>query len=177
MEGYAYNWYLWWKKYNFTYTWNLFKNDSFNRFQGIKEDEFFSKLTKLHQVENVEEFTHQWESLSTRVFGLYDKQRLKTYLGGLKPHLQKELKLHDIHNEEVARYKSKATERKLEGIRTRGDNHYRQENETQFRYCEHTWSLVHQCHKTQSHSYEMENRSKSSNSYYDNIKMKKNICH
>ena len=26
MEGYAYNWYLWWKRHNFTYTWNLFKN-------------------------------------------------------------------------------------------------------------------------------------------------------
>ena len=59
MEGYAYNWYLWWKRDNFTYTWNLFKNDFFNRFQGIKEDEFFSKLTRLQQVENVEEFTHQ----------------------------------------------------------------------------------------------------------------------
>ena len=96
MEGYAYNWYLWWKRDNFTYTWNLFKNDFFNRFQGIKEDEFFSKLTRLQQVGNVEEFTHQWESLSTRVIGLSDNKRLETYLGGLKPHLQKELKLHDI---------------------------------------------------------------------------------
>ena len=50
MEGYAYNWYLWWKRDNFTYTWNLFKNYFFNRFQGIKEDEFFSKLTILQQV-------------------------------------------------------------------------------------------------------------------------------
>ena len=36
MEAYAYNWYLWWKRDNFTYTWNLFKNDFFNRFQEIK---------------------------------------------------------------------------------------------------------------------------------------------
>ena len=62
--------------------------------------------------------------------GLSDKKRLKTYLGGLKPYLQKELKLHDIPNVEVARYKSKAAERELEGIRIRGDNHYRQEKET-----------------------------------------------
>ena len=120
MEGYAYNCYLWWKRDNFTYTWNLFKNDFFNRFQGIKEDEFSSKLTRLQQVGNVEEFTHQWESLSTRVFGLSDKQRLETYLGGLKPRLQKELKLHDIPNVEVARRKAKAAEHKLEGIKTRG---------------------------------------------------------
>ena len=131
MEGYAYNWYLWWKRDNFTYTWNLFKNDFFNRFQGIKEDEFFSKLTRLQQVGNVEEFTHQWESLSARVFGLSDNKRLETYLGGLKPHLQKELKLHDIPNVEVEIYKAKDAERKLEGTRTRGDNDYQQEKETQ----------------------------------------------
>ena len=108
----------------------MFKNYFFNRFQGIKEDEFFSKLTRLQQVRSVEEFTHQWESLSTRVFVLSEKQRLKTYLGGLKPYLQKELKLHDIPNIEVARHKEKVVERKLEGIKTRGDNHYLQEKET-----------------------------------------------
>ena len=103
---------------------------------GFKESKkiiFFSKLTRLPQVGSVEEFTHQWESLSTRVFGLSDKQRLETYLGGLKLYLQKELKLHDIPNVEVERYKAKVAERKLEGIRTRGDNHYRQEKETQCR--------------------------------------------
>ena len=123
MEGYAYNWYLWWKRDNFAYTWNLFKNDFFNRFQGIKEDEFFSKLTRLQQVGSVEEFTHQWESLSTRVFGLSDKQRIETYLGGLKPYLQKELKLHDIPNVKVAIHKGKAAERKSDGIRTSGEKH------------------------------------------------------
>ena len=127
MEGYAYNWYLWWKRDNFAYTQNLFKNDFFNKFQGIKEDDFFNKLTRLQQVRNIEEFTHQWESLLTRVIGLSDKQRLETYLGGLKPYLQKELKLHDIPNVEVARHKAKAMEHKLEGIKIRGDNHYRKE--------------------------------------------------
>ena len=107
----------------------MFRNDFLKRFQGIAEDEFFSKLTKLQQVRSVEEFTHQWESLSTRVFGLYDKQRLEIYLGGLKPYLQKELTMHDIPNIEVARHKAKVTERKLEGIKKRGDNHYRQEKE------------------------------------------------
>ena len=114
MEGHTYNWYLWWRRDNFTYTWNLFKNSFFNSFQGIKEDEFFSKLTRLQQVGNVEELTHQWELLSTQVFGFSDKKRLKTYLGGLKPYLQKELKMHDIPNVEVARHKAKATEHKLE---------------------------------------------------------------
>ena len=108
----------------------MFKNGFFNRFQGIREDEFFSKLTRLQQVGSVEEFTHHWEYLLTRLFGLYDKQRPKIYLEGLKPYLQKELKLHDIPNVEVARRKAKVAERKLEGIKTKDNSHYRQEKET-----------------------------------------------
>ena len=65
---------------------------------------------------SVEEFTHQWESLATRGFGLFEKQRLETYLGGLKSYIQKELKMHDIPNVEVERYKKKVAELKLEGI-------------------------------------------------------------
>ena len=107
-----------------------------------------------------------------------NKRRLETYLGGLQPHLQKELKLHDIPNKEVARRKAKAVEQKLEGIKTKGDSHYQQEKETQCRYCTDTWSPCHQCHKPKSYGYEMENRSKSSNGYFDNKKKKKkNICH
>ena len=81
--------------------------------------------------------------------------------------------MHGIPNVEVARHKAKATERKLEGIKTRGNKHYRQENETQCRYCENNWSPGHQCHKPQSYAYEMENRSKSSNSYSNNGKKRK----
>ena len=173
MEGYAYNWYLRWKRDNFTYTWNLFKNDFFYSFQGIKEDEFFSKLTRVKQVRNVEEFTHQWESLSTWVVVLSDKQRLETYLGGLKPYLQKELKLHDIPKIEVVRHKEKFVGHKLEGIKTKWDSHYWQEKETQCRYYADTGSPGHQCHKPQSYTYEMENRSKSSNGYSDNKKKNK----
>ena len=47
LENHAYNWYMWWKGDNFTYTWNLFKNNFLKRFQGINEDDFFLKLTRL----------------------------------------------------------------------------------------------------------------------------------
>ena len=42
-----------------------------------------------------------------------------------------------------------------------------------FRYYEDNWSPSHQCHKTQSHAYEIENRSKTSSSYSDNRKRRK----
>ena len=58
LESHAYIWYMWWKGDKFEYTWNLFKNDFLKRFQGINEDEFFSKLTRLQQKGNVKEFTH-----------------------------------------------------------------------------------------------------------------------
>jgi hypothetical protein len=65
-----------------------FKNDFFKRFQGITENKFFSKLTRLQQKGSVDEFTHQWEALTTQVFGLSTKKLLQSYLGGLKPHIQ-----------------------------------------------------------------------------------------
>jgi hypothetical protein len=53
--------------------------------------------------------------LATRVFGLSDNQLLQAYIGGLKPHIQDELKLHEVTNVEIARRKAKAAEEKLEG--------------------------------------------------------------
>ena len=84
--------------------------------------------------------------------------------------------MHDIPNVEVARHKAKVAKRKLEGIKTKGDNNYRQGKETQCKYCENNWSLGHQCHKPQSYANEIKNRSKSSNNYSDNRKKKKNTC-
>ena len=51
--------------------------------------------------------------------------------------------MHGIPNVEVARHKAKEVERKLEGIKTRGDNNYRQGKETQCIYCENNWSPGH----------------------------------
>ena len=74
LEGDSYNWYIWWKGDNFSFTWKLLKNDFLKRVQGITEDKFFSNLTRLQEKGSVEEFTHQWESLATRVLELSDKQ-------------------------------------------------------------------------------------------------------
>jgi hypothetical protein len=57
LEGDAYNWYMWWKKTSFSISWNTFKDDFFKIFQGIKEEDFFTELTRLQQKGNVDEFT------------------------------------------------------------------------------------------------------------------------
>lgn len=49
MEGEAYNWYLWWKKSSHGISWRKFRDAFFKRFQGIKEEEFFTTLTRLKQ--------------------------------------------------------------------------------------------------------------------------------
>jgi hypothetical protein len=176
LEGIVYNWYIWWKGRIQSYTWNSFKNVFFLRFQGILEQECFSKLTRLQQKGSIDEFTHQWESLATRVFGLSDDQLLQSYVGGLKPHIQYELKLHEVTTVEIARCKAKEAKEKLEG-QSRFDKFYsrrninqntntetekyippnlREENRRSLDYqriregkckcCGEKWDLRHKCH-------------------------------
>lgn len=78
LEGETYNWYMWWKKENHSYNCHSFKNNFFKRFQGIMENEFFLKLTILQQKGSVDEFTHPWEALATRVFELSTEQLLQS---------------------------------------------------------------------------------------------------
>ena len=46
---------------------------------------------------------HIWESIATQVFGLYCKQLLETYLGGLNLYIQNKLKIPDVLTMEVER--------------------------------------------------------------------------
>jgi hypothetical protein len=61
------------------------------------------------------------------VFGLSDNQLLQSYIGGLKPHIKDELKLHEVTTVEIARRKAKTTEEKLEG-QSRFDKFYSRRN-------------------------------------------------
>lgn len=90
------------------------KNVFFKRFQGVKEEEFFSILTRLQQKGDVDEYTREWETLATRVPGLSETRLILSYTMGLKLHLQAHLELHDITSIEVARQKAKAAEKKHE---------------------------------------------------------------
>ena len=114
LEGSAYNWYLWWKNIAriCSYNWVSFRNDLIKRFQGIEEKYFFAKITRLQQKNSVDEYTCEWEALSTRVPKLTDDQRLQTYIHGLKQHIRDELELHNISTMEEARHKARIIESK-----------------------------------------------------------------
>lgn len=49
MEDEAYNLYMWWMKATLDINWKKFKSEFFKRFQGVKEEYFFSTLTQLQQ--------------------------------------------------------------------------------------------------------------------------------
>ena len=57
-----------------------------------------------------------------------DRKRLETYLGGVKPYIQKELKMHDIPNVEVARRKTKSVEAKFDNFQSNKGKSYSQRN-------------------------------------------------
>jgi len=84
MEGKAYNWYMWWKKTTIAISWRNFKDAFFKRFQGVKEEEFFSALIRLRQKGNVEKYTREWETLATQVPGLSESRLIQSYISGLK---------------------------------------------------------------------------------------------
>jgi hypothetical protein len=64
------------------------------------------------------------------VFGLFDNQLLQCYVGGLKPHIQDKLKLHEVIMVEIERRKAKAVEDKLDG-QSRFDKVYSRRNISQ----------------------------------------------
>jgi hypothetical protein len=96
LEGTVYNWYLWWKGRIQSYDWNSFKNIFFKDFKASRKMIFFSKVTRLQKKGSICEFTNQWEAITMRVFGLSNYQLLHYYIGGIKPHIQDELRLHEV---------------------------------------------------------------------------------
>ena len=69
LEGWAYRWYMWWKKTTniSAYSWDTLKNDFFKRFEDVIEKDFFTKITRLQQKCGMEEYTYEWEALVTQV--------------------------------------------------------------------------------------------------------------
>ena len=121
LEDQAYNWYMWWKVTTQTTKgkWKTFKNDFFKRFEDLKEKDFFTKLTRLQQKGDVDEYTDEWEALATHMPELTHSQHLQTYVYGLKPYIRDELELLNVSTLDKARRKTKNIEEKIKRRGTR----------------------------------------------------------
>ena len=76
LEGWAYNWYMWWKitTKKGAHNWKTFKKDFFKRFEDLKENDFFANITRLQQKGDMDEYTAEWEELTTHVLKLKASQ-------------------------------------------------------------------------------------------------------
>ena len=93
LKGQVYNWYMWWKKTTkiCAYSWGTFKNEFFKRFEDVTEKDFLTKITRLQQKGDMEEYTYEWEALVTWVPELTDVHHLQTYASSIKPYIREAL--------------------------------------------------------------------------------------
>jgi hypothetical protein len=143
---------MWWKKTGYAISWTKFKDD-FLKDSKVSKKRIFTELMRLQQKGNVDDFTREWETLATRVLGLSTECLVQSYITGLKPHIQNELKLHDITNMETTIRKARAIEKKLENhYLQKFDKTYSRGKDSDCRFCGDKWSQGHKCNN-QSHSY------------------------
>jgi hypothetical protein len=120
---------------------------------------------RLQQKGNVDDFTREWETLATRVPGYQQERLVQSYITGLKPHIQNELKLHDITDMETTIRKARETEKKLErSLLQKFDKTYSRRKDNDCRFCGDKWTLGHKCQTQKSYRYEAKNESDSSSS-------------
>lgn len=91
LESGAYDWFMWWlqKTSGLSVNSKMFTKNLFKRFHNDEEDNIFNKFAHLCQIRTVNEYTHEWQVLATRVFGLIEEHLLKMYIAGLKPNICK----------------------------------------------------------------------------------------
>ena len=69
MEGYVYNWYLWWKRDNFIHPWNLFKNYFLIGFKESKKMNFSVNLPDYSKSETLRNSLINWNPYQHEYLG------------------------------------------------------------------------------------------------------------
>ena len=89
-----YQWYQWIVKrqtHLYHYTWGLFTKDLEEQYGKVWEQDYFSQLTRIKQLGDIEEYNSKFMVLATRVDNLSDENLMEAYMGGLKEDIK-----HDI---------------------------------------------------------------------------------
>jgi hypothetical protein len=112
---------------------------------------------RLQQKGNVDDFTCDWETLGTRVPGLWTERLVQSYIIGLKPHIQNELKLHNIIDMKSVICTARAAERKLERSSLhKFEKTYSRWKESDCVFCGDRWSPCHKCSNQKFNKHENE---------------------
>jgi hypothetical protein len=82
-----YQWYQWvfkWKPPLYQYIWGLFKRDLEAQYGKVWEQDYFSQLTRIKHLSDIEDYNSKFQVLATRVDDISDEHLLKAYMGTLK---------------------------------------------------------------------------------------------
>jgi hypothetical protein len=123
-----YQWYQWVVKRKppfYHYTWGLFTRDLEAQYGKVWEHDYFSQLTRIKHLGDIEDYNSEFQVLATRVDDISDEQLLEAYMGGLKEDIKHEIFLrHPTNIMEAMQYahhiqaKNKATHKSTIGAYT-----------------------------------------------------------
>jgi hypothetical protein len=68
----------------YRYTWGLFTRDLEAQYGKVWEQYYFSQLTRIKHLSDLEDYNSKFQVLATRVDNISDEHLLEAYIGGLK---------------------------------------------------------------------------------------------
>ena len=90
-------WYCWLcthrGKKGLTVSWSIFTEELQAQYSNSVTDNFFSQLAKLQQTGSVKDYIQQFQNLSLRVDSITEENLNDLFLGGLKDHIQHEVRM------------------------------------------------------------------------------------
>ena len=113
-EEETYDWLLQWigKCDAHSFYWKNFTITSLKRFHGEEEYGLYIKFIHIKQKGNVNDYTREWEVLTTKQTRFTNEKLLKMYIQGLKDYIYSELKLWKHKTIKEARQATKLIEQK-----------------------------------------------------------------
>ena len=90
-------WYLWFgthrRKKGLIVSWSIFIEEILAQYSNSVIEKFFSQLAKLQQIGPLKDYIQKFKNLSLRVDTIIEENLNDLFLGGLKDHIQHEVRL------------------------------------------------------------------------------------
>ena len=92
LEGDAIQWFDWFEHTYGVLSWRQFKEGLLIRFRPTDYENIDGQLAKIRQTSTIQEYQTRFERLSNQTHDWSQKQLLRTFIEGLKPEIQGEVK-------------------------------------------------------------------------------------